>query len=69
MGKHRNPYAPEFRAQIVEPVKSGRTPEDLAREFEPTAPTIYNWVAQSDRDAGKPICGPVVHAGCSIYTH
>jgi transposase len=53
MGKHRNPYSPEFRAQIVELVKAGRTPEDLAREFEPTAQTIYNWVAQADRDTGK----------------
>jgi hypothetical protein len=40
----------EFRAQIVELVKAGRTPEELAREFEPMAQTIYNWVAQADRD-------------------
>lgn len=53
MGKHHNPYAPEFRAQMVELVKAGRSPEELAREFEPTAQTIYNWVAQSDRDSGK----------------
>ncbi len=53
MGKHHNPYAPEFRAQMVELVKAGRSPEELAREFEPTAQTIYNWVAQSDRDSGR----------------
>ena len=53
MGKHRNPYPPEFRAQIVELVRAGRMPEELAREFEPTAQTIYNWVAQADRDTGK----------------
>lgn len=53
MGKHRNPYAPEFRTQMVELVKAGRTPEELAGEFEPTAQTIYNWVAQADRDSGK----------------
>ncbi|EEA01802.1 transposase IS3/IS911 family protein, partial [Burkholderia sp. H160] len=52
MGKHRNPYPPEFRTRIVELVKAGRTPEDLAHEFEPTAQTIYNWVAQADRDVG-----------------
>ena len=28
-------------------------PEDLAREFEPTAQSIRNWVAQADRDAGQ----------------
>lgn len=39
MGKHHNPYAPEFRAQMVELVKAGRSPEELAREFEPTAQT------------------------------
>jgi transposase len=53
MGKHHNPYAPQFRAQMVELVKAGRSPEELAREFEPSAQTIYNWVAQSDRDSGK----------------
>ena len=53
MGKHRTPYPAEFRVQMVELVKAGRTPEELEKEFEPTAQTIYNWVAQTDRDAGK----------------
>jgi transposase len=52
MAKHRTPYPAEFRAQMVELVKAGRTPEELAKEFEPTAQTIYNWVAQAGRDAG-----------------
>jgi transposase len=52
MRKHRTPYPAEFRAQMVELVKAGRTPEELSREFEPTAQTIINWVAQADRDAG-----------------
>jgi transposase len=52
MGKHRTPYPAEFRAQMVEPVKAGRRPEELEKEFEPTAQTIYNWVAQADRDTG-----------------
>ena len=34
-------------------MRAGRKPEELATEFEPTAQTIYNWVAQADRDAGK----------------
>jgi transposase len=34
-------------------VKSGRTPDELAREFEPSAQTIRNWVRQSDIDDGK----------------
>jgi transposase len=34
-------------------VRSGRDPEDLAREFEPTAQSIRNWVAQAERDTGQ----------------
>ena len=53
MPKTRRPYPPEFREQLVALVRAGRTPEDLAREFEPTAQSISNWVAQADRDAGR----------------
>jgi transposase-like protein len=35
MPKFRVPYPPEFRRQMVELVRSGRTPEELARKFEP----------------------------------
>jgi transposase len=52
MGKHRAPYPAEFRARIVDLVKAGRTPEELAREFEPSVQTIINWAAQADIDAG-----------------
>ncbi|MGF6414768.1 transposase [Paraburkholderia sp. MM5482-R2] len=55
MGKHRTPYPAEFRAQMVELVKAGRRPEELEKEFEPTAQTIYNWVAQADRDTDVPV--------------
>ena len=53
MPKSRPPYAPEVRRQLVALVRSGRDPEDLAREFEPTAQSIRNWVAQAGRDAGQ----------------
>ena len=33
--------------------RTGRTPEGLAREFEPSVRTIRNRVAQADRDAGR----------------
>ena len=52
MPKTRLPYAPEFRRQMVELVRAGRTPEELAKEFEPTAQSIGNWVRQADRDEG-----------------
>jgi len=53
MGKTRKPYPPEFRRQMIELVRAGRTPEELAREFEPTAESIRNWVKQADRDEGR----------------
>ncbi len=52
MPRTRAPYAPEFRQQMVELVRAGRTPEELSREFEPTAQTIHNWVKQVDIDTG-----------------
>lgn len=39
----RKMYTPEFRSHLVSLVKAGRTPESLAREFEPSAPTIRAW--------------------------
>jgi len=36
---------------MVELVQAGRSPEELAREFEPTAQSIRNWHSQSKRDA------------------
>ena len=45
-------YAPEFRRQMIELVRSGRTPESVGREFEPSAESIRNWVRQADRDEG-----------------
>ncbi|MGX7709582.1 IS3 family transposase [Methylobacterium sp. Gmos1] len=45
----RPPYPAEFRRQIVELVRAGRDPTDLAREFEPSAQAIRNWVAQADK--------------------
>ena len=35
MPRTRPPYAPEFRRQMIELVRSGRTPEELARQYEP----------------------------------
>jgi transposase len=52
MPKSRPPYPPEFRRQMVELVRAGRTPEELSREYEPTAQSIWNWVRQAERDEG-----------------
>jgi len=50
MAKKSAPYSPEFRRQMVELVRAGRSPEELAKEFEPSAQAIRNWVAQAGRD-------------------
>ena len=53
MPKSHRPYPLEYRQRIVELVRAGRSPESIAREFEPTAQCIRNWVRQADRDAGR----------------
>ena len=53
MPNPRRPYPAEFRRQMVELVRAGRTPEELGREFEPTAQAIRNWVRQAERDEGR----------------
>ena len=57
MPRTRPPYPPEFRRQLVELVRAGRSPTDLAQEFEPSAEAIRNWVKQAERDAGRRIDG------------
>jgi transposase len=66
MAKTRLPYAPEFRRRMVAPANAGRTPEDLAAEFEPTAQSIRNWVSQHGMNAWRTVgavrglvCSPV----------
>ena len=44
MPKSHAPYPPEFRRQMVELVRAGRTPEELSREFEPSGEAIRIWV-------------------------
>ena len=53
MPRSRRPYPPEFRQQMIDLVRVGRTPESLSREFESSAQTIHNWVRQADRDEGR----------------
>jgi transposase len=53
MPRGRPPYDPEFRRRIVELARSGRSPEDLAKEFEPSAHAIRLWVKQADIDEGR----------------
>jgi len=52
-GRTRPAYPAAFREQMIAMARAGRTPEDLAREFEPSAQAIRNWVQQADLDEGR----------------
>jgi transposase len=49
----RRPYPAEFRQQMVDLVRSGRSPYSLSKEFEPSAESIRSWVRQADLDEGR----------------
>lgn len=46
-------YPPDFREQMVELARAGRSPGSLAREFAPSEQTIRNWLKQADLDEGR----------------
>jgi transposase len=46
-------YPAKYRERLVDLVRSGRSPEKLAEEFEPCAATIRSWVKQADLDDGR----------------
>ena len=48
MPRHRPAYPPEVSEQIVELHRAGRSPAELAREFEPTEQTIRAWIEKDD---------------------
>ncbi len=52
MPRTHPPYPPAFRQQIVELARAGRSPNELAAEFEPSGETIRNWIKQADLDEG-----------------
>ena len=52
MAQTRKTYPAEFRRRMVELVRAGRSPEELAKEFEPSPNTIRKWATQADIDQG-----------------
>ena len=53
MPRSRPPYPSELREEIVKLVASGRSPEEVAKKYEPSAQAIRNWVRQAERDEGR----------------
>ena len=47
MPKPKPPYPPAFRTQMVELVRSGRTPSELSKEFGCHTTSILSWMRQS----------------------
>ena len=52
MARERQTYTAEFRRRMVELVRAGRSPESLAKEFDPSANTIRKWAVRADLDEG-----------------
>jgi transposase len=46
-------YAPEYRRRIIELARAGRSIDQLAREFEPSANAIRRW---SSRQRSMKVC-------------
>jgi hypothetical protein len=45
MPKSHKPYPPEFKQRLIDLVRAGRNPEELAEQFEPSA--LRRWTARS----------------------
>lgn len=58
MPRTPQPYPQKFRSQIVELARNGRSPIELAEEFEPIETTTRNRLKQTDRDDGIRSDGP-----------
>jgi transposase len=46
------PYPAQFREQMIELVRAGRKPGELAKEFGCHATSIMNWMRQADEATG-----------------
>ena len=53
MPRTHPPYAAEYRRRIIELARTGRSINELAREFEPSANAIREWVKQAELDEGQ----------------
>ena len=50
--RSRRAYPPEFRQQIVDLFRAGRSTSELAKEFGPHPQSIRNWAACVNEEAG-----------------
>jgi transposase len=69
MPKTRPPYPPQLRARLIALVRSGRSPEELGRQFEPSAQMIRNWLKQADRTTSLRDIVRVSHVSMGRHFH
>jgi transposase len=50
--RHRDAYPLEFKTKLVALVLTGRSPEELAEEFDASGQTFRNWLRRAQLDAG-----------------
>jgi hypothetical protein len=65
MGKRRKTYSEELQKQLVRLARSGRTPEDLGREFEPSAQSIRTG---SSRPSSMKVAAPTDSRRMSVMS-
>jgi exopolysaccharide transport family protein len=65
MGKPPSQYSPETRKKMIDLVREGRTPEDLALEFEPSAHLIQSWIVFAESEQRDPVRAPKTKGGGS----
>ena len=53
MPRSKPPYPAEYREEIIELVRSGQSPGEVAKKFEPSAQTIRNWVHEATAKDGR----------------
>ena len=44
----RKRYTEEYKKHLLDLVREGRSPEQLAQEYEPSARTIRNWMREDE---------------------
>ena len=69
MPKHRTEYPAEFRRQVVELHRPGRSARALAKEFEPSEQTIRNWHATPYSVSSKAGTTPTGGIRRSVTSH
>lgn len=51
----RKTYSDDYKRQLVDLVRSGRKASELARQFEPSAKTIREWLKEADQADRGPV--------------